>query len=268
MLFVAWLAIAALITLVAGVFWLMAHRRASDLFNTARFTVRELEGIPLDGDVEVWADSGPSPSGPIAGPLSRQQGIWTHSVITEHWETTRTYTDSEGNMKTETEHHSRTLYDNKSVAPILMTDETGSVWLMPESISFEEIPKVVSDYDNPGLAYTVIGHLNLHFGARVECEEWVLPSGGKLFALCQVGQDDKGIRFLHAAKGHRRPFARPSDNPEQVEQDVRKSITLRRSIALVGVALLLLLGATLAISSSSRSEFQQVFQTDVTSDIQ
>lgn len=223
--------------LVTGILWFKNRSTASALTGTARFTVRELGGIPIDGNVEVFGQTRVNQA-PVSGPVSQTQGVWWRVKVTEHWRERRD-DDSFEEM-------SRVISDTQSPEPFFIQDPTGYVAVMPNGIEFIELDHSFYSRDDKG----VVVRLGLSLGMSasnghwVETEEWVMPYDVNVLALAHTGQDQNGTRFLHRGGGNYQPFIARTDDPDQFEQKTAGSAK-RWGWAAVGTLLVAVICAAL-----------------------
>lgn len=195
--------------LVCLVMWLKHRSTAGALSNTARFTVRELGGIPLDGTVEVFGQTRIHEA-PVAGPVSGTQGVWWRVKVTEHWRERR---------DDKWEEMSRVLSDTHSPELFFLEDPTGFVAVLPAGVAFTELQHSFYSREDRGIVVRL--GLSLGFSGStdhwVETEEWVMPYDVSALVLAHAGQDQNGTRFLYRGGGQRSPFLARTDDPEAFE---------------------------------------------------
>lgn len=196
------------------------RRRHKALEATPQFTIRELGGIPLDGDVEVFAVVRQGKE-LLTAPLSGQTGVWWRVQVTERWE--EEVEDDQG--QTSYQSHSRIVGERVSDQPFIVEDSFGQIMLDPSGFNFEDCQQSFQSHDDQGLSVMPDKHLQHQGerGHRVESEEWVFPVDVRALMLAHVGQNDQGNRFLHRGQGNNKPFIVAADSPEAYTKSVETS---------------------------------------------
>jgi len=217
---------------ISSAIWLWARHIQYELEMTAQFDSLELGGIPLDGDVKFFGQAEAGSTGLLQSPITGTNCVWHKVKVTEYWQ--KTVSDGDDSSHTETE--SRTLYENSSVDNILLRDDKGGVYLLPDGLEFRGVQQSYSQqhdsFEIPNLGMTWRAshgpQLTITLGSSrpdnyLEVQEYILTASSTAMVLAQVGQDQNGTRFLHDQKKSRHSFLQPTASPEQFAADFSSS---------------------------------------------
>jgi hypothetical protein len=125
---------------------------------------------------------------PLTSDLARVPCVAFASAVTEHWTTTRTETDSKGNTRTVTEHHSASRYSNSREINFQVHDAGGQATVCPKGASMDML-NTLGSFSSPGPDSPAYGVSAQHWNGHLSYHESALPVGQQVYVLGQVSEE-------------------------------------------------------------------------------
>jgi hypothetical protein len=120
---------------------------------------------------------------PLTSDLCAVPCVAFTSTITEHWTTTRTATDSKGNSRTVTDHHTAVRYHNDARIDFDVRDGSGIARIEVDGADFELIDQAAGPASHQSPAF---GVCPTHWNGHLTYAESLLPIASSIYVLGQV----------------------------------------------------------------------------------